>query len=416
MSEPMGDDPRGVPSASAHFRSAHAVHPQWRKCVEQILSQLESRPIGADDEDRRLHAALNLGIVYIGSPLAHWASEIHLMLKTRTGIADWAGTVGGSLLAGSTEYRDEPAIVVMLGALPEGSFRIFSGVDRPRPLGTKTAYGADASWSALVHVDPSMADIGDLLGDMAGKLEGSHLFGGLSSGDAPPLAQIANRTFEGGLSGVVFASDIGVRTRVSQGCAALGAPHRVSRCDGNLILELDDRPALDAMLHDLGVAQEVRQSRDGDALLSALPAEHLRRGLYAGLASERACDDVGLGDYRMRNIVGIDPHKRLVALGDTARTGDRLVFCTRDAHSAGTDLVRVATELRETLESEGTTIKAGIYISCATRGQTLFGEAGEEGRIIRRSLGDFPLIGFFANGEVAGQTLHAHSGVLTLFV
>ena len=42
--------------------------------------------------------------------------------------------------------------------------------------------------------------------------------------------------------------------------------------------------------------------------------------------------------------------------------------------------------------------KAGIYASCIARGMALFGEPGIETKLIRETLGDFPLIGFFANG------------------
>ncbi len=406
-----GGRPRPHAPVAGRFRSAHAVHPQWRKCTEQLLSQLDAEARAGDVAP---HA--NLGIVYIGAPLAHRVDDIHLMLRARTGIADWVGTVGGSLLAGDVEYQDEPAIVVMLATLPRDSFKVFSGVDRPPSLGTKTLRGSDAAWSALAHLDPSMPDVAELVADLAGKLEGSHLFGGLSSGDGSPLPQIANRRFDGGVSGVVFASDVGVRTRVSQGCTELGRTRRISRCDGNLIMELDDRPALDAMLHDLGVSHDVSQSRDGEALLGAFPTERLRHGLYAGLAPERLSGGIGLAGYRVRNIVGIDPHNRHVAVGESARQGERLVFCTRDARSARLDLVRVATEMRDELESEGLVIKGGLYISCAARGRRLFGEPGEEAALIRAHLGEFPLIGFFANGELHGPTLHGHSGVLTLFV
>jgi small ligand-binding sensory domain FIST len=45
----------------------------------------------------------------------------------------------------------------------------------------------------------------------------------------------------------------------------------------------------------------------------------------------------------------------------------------------------------------------------------LFGEPGVETQIIRECLGDFPLIGFFANGEISRDRLYGHTGVLTLF-
>ena len=61
------------------------------------------------------------------------------------------------------------------------------------------------------------------------------------------------------------------------------------------------------------------------------------------------------------------------------------------------------------------TPKAGVYVSCVARGAALFGELGVETGLIRETLGDFPLIGFFANGEISRDRLYGHTGVLTLF-
>jgi len=37
-------------------------------------------------------------------------------------------------------------------------------------------------------------------------------------------------------------------------------------------------------------------------------------------------------------------------------------------------------------------------------------------QIVRRALGDVPLVGFFADGEIAGQQLFGYTGVLTVFI
>jgi small ligand-binding sensory domain FIST len=44
----------------------------------------------------------------------------------------------------------------------------------------------------------------------------------------------------------------------------------------------------------------------------------------------------------------------------------------------------------------------------------LCGESAEL-QIVRRALGDVPLVGFFAGGEIAHQALHGYTGVLTVF-
>jgi len=92
------------------------------------------------------------------------------------------------------------------------------------------------------------------------------------------------------------------------------------------------------------------------------------------------------------------------------------VFCGRDARSARADLVRICTELREDLESEGLKPRGVHYVSCLARGRHLFGASGTELGLISHNLGDIPLLGFFANGEIADNQLHSYTGVLTVFV
>ncbi|MBA3477531.1 MAG: FIST C-terminal domain-containing protein [Lautropia sp.] len=393
------------------FRYGHATHPQWRMCTELALEQVERQVNNPNYSSRG-----NLGFVYIGAPLAECASEILMLLKTRTRVIDWVGTVGSAILSSGVEYRNEPAIAIMIAALPPGSFSVFSGTARLPSPGTKTVTGADAAWAALVHADPGLVDLEGLIHELSGKVEAGYLFGGLSSGDIPPLPQIANHTFSGGMSGVAFASDVGIRTRVTQGCSPLAADHRITACEGNLITSLDDEPALDTLLSDLDVAAEIRVSRDGERLLDALPAGRLRNGLFAGIAAANTQRGFGFADYRVRNVVGIDPLNRLVAIAEQPEVGERLIFCTRDARAARQDLIRMTTELREEIESEGHSIRGGIYVSCVARGEALFGDAGHEMSLIKANLGDFPLVGFYANGEIARDTLYGYTGVLTLFI
>jgi small ligand-binding sensory domain FIST len=54
-------------------------------------------------------------------------------------------------------------------------------------------------------------------------------------------------------------------------------------------------------------------------------------------------------------------------------------------------------------------------VSCLGRGANLFGDDSEELKQIRDELGDFPLVGFYANGELSQNRLYGYTGVLTLF-
>jgi small ligand-binding sensory domain FIST len=46
----------------------------------------------------------------------------------------------------------------------------------------------------------------------------------------------------------------------------------------------------------------------------------------------------------------------------------------------------------------------------------MFGADAAETRQILDTLGDFPLVGFFANGEISHGRLYGHTGVLALFL
>ncbi|MFO0206817.1 MAG: FIST N-terminal domain-containing protein, partial [Betaproteobacteria bacterium] len=129
---------------------------------------------------------------------------------------NWVGATGVGIAASGTEYTDEPALAVMLGQFAPGSFNVFSGTQRPPARGTRTDSGAAAAFTALVHADPETPDLADLIVDMAHKLDSGYLFGGLASGRSGTQL-IADRVLGGGLSGVVFAEDVALVSRVTQG-------------------------------------------------------------------------------------------------------------------------------------------------------------------------------------------------------
>jgi small ligand-binding sensory domain FIST len=118
------------------------------------------------------------------------------------------------------------------------------------------------------------------------------------------------------------------------------------------------------------------------------------------------------GDYLVRNILGVDPQNDLVAIGEYVETGDELLFCRRDQESAEQDLQRMLVAVRQQL---GAPIRGAVYYSCLGRGQHMFGVPHRELGLIRETLGEVPLVGFFANGEISHDRLYGYTGVLTLF-
>ena len=113
----------------------------------------------------------------------------------------------------------------------------------------------------------------------------------------------------------------------------------------------------------------------------------------------------------------------------------QLAFCQRNAQAARADLMRICAEIREELEPEelhltsatapaapepeparARQIAGAIYVSCSGRGGPHFGAPSAELQIVRHALGDVPLIGYFAGGEIARHHVYGYTGVLTVFL
>ena len=188
----------------------------------------------------------------------------------------------------------------------------------------------------------------------------------------------------------------------------------VSICD----TPLDDRDA--GILENVAALNASERTREALAQLKVLG----RRGhLFVGIepdqsaARERRWRD----DYLVRPVVAIDPSRGALAVGAPIEPGQTVRFCVRDEAAARKDLTRICSEIRDHLHEESelqhrpVAAKGALYVSCVGRGTHLFGEQGEELRIIAQQLGDVPLVGFYANGEISGRSLYAFTGVLAVF-
>ena len=123
-------------------------------------------------------------------------------------------------------------------------------------------------------------------------------------------------------------------------------------------------------------------------------------------------------DTRVRHLVGLDPQRQGVAVSELVEVGMQLAFCQRNVAAARQDLVRICAEIREEFDPpEGPSrIPAGaLYISCAGRGGPHFGGPDAELQIIAHALGEIPLVGMFAGGEIARHHLYGYTGVLTVW-
>ena len=368
------------------FASSENVNPDY--LVEDCLRQIGEIP-----------EAANLGFCYTTDYLAGEMREILAVLQKAAPGVHWVGTVGVGICVGAREIYDRPALALMIGSLPDGDFRVipdFRGNREALPEELTGWWQKQPYCFALIHGDPSNPDTPALIDRLNGQQGTLFLNGGLTSsqGDHP---QLADGTTRKGLSGLVFNERVEIMTDHTQGCSPVGPVHNITRARRHIAVSLDHRPALEVMKSDIGEVLARDLNRIGGYIFAALPIQ-----------------GSDTGDYLVRNLVGLDPDQGLVAVGDNLENQQQLMFCRRDGNSAREDMERMLGRLKKRIE--GRTVRGGVYITCLGRGRHQFGENSEEMGMIRQRLGEFPLVGFFANGEIYNGRLYGYTGVLTLFM
>lgn len=415
------------------FLQGHATHPDWRIALALAAAQIEAQRLEPG------HAAEpTLGWIYLTDAYAAEAATLLAELERRWPGVEWVGATGVGIAASGVEYFDEPALTMMLTDLAPIHFRVFSGA---RPLAGFAAH------SANVHADPTSHYVDELIHDMSARTASGYLFGGIASARTRAFHIAGGGAhggiLTGGLSGVAFDEQVGLVSRVTQGCQPVGPQREVTAAEANVVIALDGEPALDCLLRDIdldGVEPRAALPKLRQVLvgLTDVPPAQPAKPEPRDPATRGAFDAGNFGaDTRVRHLIGLDPARRGIAIADTAELGMRLAFCTRHVEAARRDLMRICAEVREEVEPEtlplpaamalrdavvGDTpanhesnIAGAIYVSCVARGGAHFGAPSAELAIVRHALGHVPLVGFFAGGEIAHHHLYSYTGVLTVF-
>ncbi len=339
----------------------------------------------------------NLGFVYATDVSAPLLNDILSRLKNSTGIEHWTGTIGMGMSVMGEEFYDRAAVAVMLGRFVDSAFRMID----PQAIDVSGFVDANGDWLdendhhfGVIHADPSNGRTPGIIDALADAVPNAFLVGGMTSSNTQNL-QISDTVTSGGVSGVLFSSSVPLVTGHTQGCSPIAQSHVVTKCQQNIAVELDERPALDVLREDVGEVIAKDLQRMAGYIFAALPIP----------GSDTA-------DYLVRNIIGVDEEQKLVGIGDLLTEGSELMFCRRDGTSARQDMERMLEDISSRIDGSA---RGALYYSCLARGRHQFGDNSEELKMIEDVLGDVPLVGFFANGEIFHNRLYAYTGVLSVF-
>lgn len=305
-------------------------------------------------------------------------------------------------------------LAVLLGQLPGVTLSPFSyddvdweaALQSPETLRDVLHIPESNLRAVLMLADPFSVPMVHLLPLLSDAFPRVPIMGGMASG-----AEAANenrlllddRVFCGGGVGLAIAGHVAVDCTVSQGCRPIGRSYVITRSRQHLVQELGGQPILSV------IDQVVDQLDAEDQALVQ------RNGLLVGRVIDEYKDRFGRGDFLIKNIIGADREQGFVGIGDAQiRVGQTIQFHIRDQKTAEEDFML----LLEGQQLHGAAA-GGLLFSCNGRGTRLFDRENADVEMVRRALGDIPLAGFFAAGEIGpvghASFLHGHTASLMVF-
>ncbi len=318
------------------------------------------------------------------------------------------GCSAGGVIGGGKEIEQHAGVSLTVATLPRVKVTPFHLTAEDMSEWRKhLTLAPETEPHFLVLADPFSFDAEAFVKELDDVYPAARKIGGLASCGRQPGENalfLGHETRAAGMVGIALSGDIQVETIVAQGCRPIGQPMFVTKCQRNLIWELDGQPAVE-------VLQSLYEQLD--------PADQelARHSLFLGVVMNEHQHEYKQGDFLIRNLVGLDRARGVLAVGAIPREGAVVQFHLRDAATSAADLEHLLSAYRGA--GAATDPAGALLFSCLGRGIHLYGQADHDTDAFRRHLGPVPLGGFFCNGEIGpvqGSTyLHGYTSAFGLF-
>lgn len=391
-------------STRLRFASAASDLPSTPAAVEEVIAALRGQLAGDID------LLMVFATAHHDDGFARMGEQFAAALAPRVMLASSAEGV----ITLRRELQRGPALAALAASLPGARIEPFTfdqinwaaTATEPDLLRQALQKGEAPIKAVVLVADSFSTPITQQLPAFAEALPGVPVVGGMASGARQPGGNrllVNGRVMDKGAIGFTVAGDIDVTCTLSQGCRPIGRPLLITRSKRHVVLELGGRKALDAVTHTLhGLSDEDRTLvRDNGLLIGRVINEYKSR--------------FGRGDFLIRNLMGYDEKTGYIAINDTSvRTGQTIQFHVRDQRTAREDFAL----LLEAQKIHGPAAGALLF-TCNGRGLNLFNQPHEDAVMVADALGDAPLAGFFAAGEIGPvgnqNFLHGHTASLIVF-
>lgn len=388
--------------ATSVIGAGTSIHEDTAAAVREACGQAAKRCEGAAD----------LAVVFVSPHHAERLEEAAEAVQERFAPRVLLGCTGEGIIGAEQEMERQPAVTVWAARLPGVTLTPFHvsfrhAGDGIGVTGWPDHLPSDPTPAFVLLAEPFSTPGTEFLAFLEDRCPGAPAVGGMASGGRAPGENrllLDGTVIDEGVVGVALTGDVRVVTVVSQGCRPIGQRFLITKAEGNILYELGGRPAFTCL-------QE---------MYAALPSEEqemARRGLHLGVTINEAKAQFDRGDFLVRGLMGADQAEGSLAIGDIVNEGQTVQFHLRDRETASEDfncLLDAQKRQMGDLRPEG-----ALLFSCNGRGRRLFGRPHHDVTAVRAHLGDVPVSGFFAQGEigpVGGENfLHGFTASVAIF-
>jgi hypothetical protein len=211
---------------------------------------------------------------------------------------------------------------------------------------------------------------------------------------APTYQYCDDEVISDGVAYALLSGEAQTAWAISHSVIPIGGERIVTRSEGNVIYEIDGKPATDVL----------KEYLPEDALTDE--RDWLQYAISLAL-SFKAPNYMKDEEYVVRGIPQLNLTDGSIIVQSDVEEGTSIWFSSRDVEKITTGLDRMATQIQEQLGGEQPELV--FQFECVTRGQLMFREQ-EKLRLLKRfrqSVGpDVPWVGFYTIGEIGPVEEH----------
>jgi len=212
--------------------------------------------------------------------------------------------------------------------------------------------------------------------------------------EAPTYQYCDDEVVSDGVAYALLSGEAQTAWAISHSVIPIGGERIVTRSEGNVIYEIDGKPATDVL----------KEYLPEDALTDE--RDWLRYAISLAL-SFKAPSYMKDEEYVVRGVPQLNLTDGAIIVQSDVEEGTSIWFSSRDVEKITTGFDRMAQQIKEQLAGEQPELV--FQFECVTRGQLMFREQ-EKLRLLkrfRRSVGpDVPWVGFYTIGEIGPVEEH----------